>query len=256
MAAWDPGKYLRFGDERTRPSLDLAARVNVEAPAAVVDLGCGPGNSTEVVRRRWPAARIVGLDSSPDMIAAARAAYPDREWTQADIGSWTSPAPFDVVFSNAAIQWVTGHADLVRRLFAQVAPGGALAFQIPSGTYSPVRVLMREVADDPAWRSRMSAAQGALTMEEPQVYYDALAPLARSIDLWETEYSHVMASPAAIVEWMSGTGLRPYLEALDGEDERARFTAMLTKRVAAFYTPRSDGRVLFPFRRLFVIAYA
>lgn len=254
--AWNPDRYLKFGDERTRPSADLAARVLVADPVRVIDLGCGPGNSTQVVRRRWPGAHIIGLDSSPSMIAGARAAYPDQEWVEGDIVTWTASEPFDVVFSNAALQWLRGHAGLVRRLFAQLAPGGALAFQIPSGVYSPVRVLMREVAQDDAWRARMGAALDALTMEQPHVYYDALAPVARSIDMWETEYCHVLTSAAAIVEWMSGTGLRPYLDALDDDPERARFIDMLTARVEAAYTRRSDGRVLFPFRRLFVIAYA
>ena len=254
--AWDPDTYLRFGDERTRPASELAARVAVETPKTVIDLGCGPGNSTQVVRRRWPDAQVVGLDSSGSMIAAAARAYPDQQWVQGDIADWTCAEPCDLIFSNAALQWLPGHAGLVRRLFEQVADGGALAFQIPSGRYSPVRVLMREVAADEAWRSRMEPAQNALTIEEPHVYYDALAPIARSIDMWETEYYHVLSSAAAAVEWMSATGLRPYLEALDSDAERKRFLEKLTARAEAAYTGRSDGRVLFPFRRLFVIAYA
>jgi trans-aconitate 2-methyltransferase len=253
---WDPSRYLRYADQRTRPAHDLVARIFVAAPARVVDLGCGPGNSTRVLRERWPDARVIGVDNSPDMIAAARTAYPDAEWELGDMQTWHGDRPAEVVFSNAALQWATGHASLVRRWFAQVAPGGALAFQMPSGRYSPVRQLMQEVADDPAWSDRMTAARTALTMEEPAVYYDALAPVARDIDLWETEYGHVLASAEAIVDWMSGTGLRPFLEALDSPADRARFTSMLTARVAAAYPIRADGKVLFPFRRLFLIAYA
>jgi trans-aconitate 2-methyltransferase len=256
MAPWNPDHYLRFGDQRTRAAIDLASSVRVDDPQRVVDLGCGPGNSTEVLRRRWPRARLLGLDSSAEMVASARAARPEGEWALGRIEDWTAGEPWDVVFSNAALQWTRDHATLVRRLFGAVAPGGALAFQIPSGAYSPVRTLIREVASDSAWAERMDEARRALTMEEPAVYYDALAPVARDVDIWETEYHHVMASAAAIVDWMSSTGLRPYLAALASDEERRRFVSMLTERVTASYTRRSDGRVLFPFRRLFVVAYA
>ncbi len=255
-SSWDPSRYLRFGGERTRPSHDLVSRIFVDAPVSVVDLGCGPGNSTRVLRERWPAATVVGVDNSAAMIESARSAFPDGEWTLGDMETWSAPTPVDVVFSNAALQWATGHEALVRRWFGMVAPGGALAFQMPSGKYSPVRQLMQEVADDPAWSARMTAARRALTMEEPAVYYDALAPLARGIDMWETEYAHVLASADAIVDWMSGTGLRPFLDALESPEERARFTRALTARVAQAYPVRADGKVLFPFRRLFLIAYA
>ncbi|MBU1692689.1 MAG: methyltransferase domain-containing protein [Verrucomicrobia bacterium] len=256
MTSWDPNTYLRFGDERTRPAADLAFRVALEAPRTVIDLGCGPGNSTQVLRQRWPGARVCGLDNSPEMIAAARQSYPGQEWMQADIEGWSADVPYDVVFSNAALQWVRDHVALTRHLFAQVNPGGALAFQIPSGTYSPVRTFIHEIAQDKAWVSRMDGPSAAVTMEEPQVYYDALAPQAKSVDIWETEYCHVMESPSAIVEWISSTGLRPFLDALDSPEEKQRFVTRLAERVTEAYTTRSDGRVLFPFKRTFVIAYA
>ena len=255
MTTWDPATYLRFGDERTRPSHDLVARIRIDAPRTVIDLGCGPGNSTQVLRARWPGAQLTGLDSSPDMIAAARATHPDQHWLLGDMQVWEGDGPYDLVFSNAALQWAHGHAALVDRWFRMVAPGGALAFQMPSGRYAPVRQLMERVADDPAWEPRMRTARRALTMEEPHVYYDALAPLARSIDMWETEYYHVLDSAAAIVSWMTGTGLRPYLDALATQDERARFATRLTALVEEAYPRRADGTVLFPFRRLFLIAY-
>ncbi len=255
MTPWDPEAYLRFEDYRTRPAVDLVARIAIDAPESIVDLGCGPGNSTQILRRRWPHARIEGLDSSPEMIASARRSHPDQSWVLGEIGTWSAVAPCDVVFSNAALQWVRGHAALVPRLLAQVAPGGALAFQIPSGAYSPVRAFIQEIAGEPAWARRMEGARRALTMEPPHVYYDALAPVARSVDVWETEYNHPMDSPSAIVEWISATGLRPFLDALD-DDERRRFVAQLTDRVAGAYPARADGRVLFPFRRTFVVARA
>ncbi len=253
--AWDASNYLRFADERTRPAADLVARVAVAEPARVIDLGCGPGNSTRVLRERWPAARIAGLDTSPEMIGVARESSADTEWLLGDAASWRSVEPFDVVFSNAALQWMPDHAALVRRLFDQVADGGALAFQIPSDRYALVRTLIDEVADDPAWRERMEGPRSSLTMQAPAFYYDALVDLATRLDIWETEYSHVLDGPEAIVEWISSTGLRPFLDALDSDAERERFSAMLTELVADGYPRRVDGKVLFPFRRLFVIAY-
>ena len=256
MGDWDPGSYLKFEDYRTRPSCDLVSHIRVTDPRSVIDLGCGPGNSTQVLRERWPHARVVGLDSSAEMITVAREAHPDQEWILGDIARWSSDAHFDVVFSNAALQWLDDHAGVLPRLFGQVAPGGALAIQIPAAMYSSIRRMIHEVADDPAWSSRMEGPRAAITIEEPYVYYDALAPIARSVDMWETEYYHVLESPSAIVDWISSTGLRPFLDALDSNDERERFTAMLLERVAADYRFRADGKVLFPFRRIFVVAYA
>jgi trans-aconitate 2-methyltransferase len=247
---------MKYGDERTRPSLDLAARIRVEKPRTVVDLGCGPGNSTAVLRDRWPSARVVGADNSAEMIAAARAAYPDHEWLLSSIEEWAPDERYDVVFSNAALQWVPDHGPLVVRLMGRVADGGALAFQIPSRDFALVRTLIHEIAADDAWAARMDGPLAELTMHPPAFYYDQLATLARSLDIWETEYQHVMDSHAAIVEWISSTGLRPFLAALDTEAERDRFVTMLHARVAESYETRVDGKVLFPFKRTFVIAYA
>lgn len=256
MNSWDPNKYLRFGDERTRPSVDLASRIAIDRPKTVIDLGCGPGNSTQVLRERWPSARVYGLDSSREMIASAQRSYPDQEWVLGRIENWSVHEPHDVVFSNAALHWAKDHVALTRHLFGQVAPGGALAFQLPSGAFSPVRSFIHEIASDEAWAHLMGEARTALTMEAPHVYYDALATRASSVDIWETEYHHVMESSIAIVEWISSTGLRPFLNTLDSDEDRQGFVAQLTQRVMESYTTRSDGRVLFPFRRTFVIAYA
>jgi trans-aconitate 2-methyltransferase len=253
---WDPDSYLKFEDYRTRPSVDLVSHIRVAETRNIIDLGCGPGNSTQVLRSRWPRARVVGLDSSAEMIAAAREAYPDQEWARGDIATWSSDTPFDVVFSNAALQWLGDHTALWPRLFGQVAPGGALAIQLPAAMYGSIRGMIHEVADDSAWSSRMEPALSAITIEAPHAYYDALSLLARSVDMWETEYYHVLESPSAIIEWISSTGLRPFLDALESDDERRRFTAMLLERVTEGYPSRADGNVLFPFRRIFVAAYA
>jgi trans-aconitate 2-methyltransferase len=256
MSSWNPDNYLRFGDERTRPAVDLAFRIRIEQPRRVIDLGCGPGNSTQVLRNRWPAARVCGLDSSPEMIAAARQSHPDQEWILGQIEDWSPDQPYDLVFSNAALHWIPDHRALVRRLFDQVAAGGALAFQIPSAGYSAVRSCIHEIADDAAWATRMDEARRAQTLDAPEVYYDALATQATAVDLWEAEYHHVMESATAIVEWVSSTALRPFLSALDGEEDQQRFLALVTERVTEAYPKRSYGRVLFPFKRTFVIAYA
>lgn len=255
MASWNPGEYMRFGDERTRPSVDLAARIAIDSPARVIDLGCGPGNSTRVLRARWPQAQIIGLDSSSDMIEAARADEPDQEWVVADIEGWSAGEPFDVMFSNAALQWVPDHGPLVERLLENVTHGGALAFQIPSAAYATVRTLIHDVALGGPWASRMAGPLGALTMEAPGFYYDHLAPLSRSVDIWETEYFHVMDSAPAIVDWIASTGLRPFLAVLESESEQEAFLADLHARVARAYPRQRDGRVLFPFKRTFVVAY-
>lgn len=256
LGDWDPGSYLKFEDYRTRPSVDLVSHIHIADPRTVIDLGCGPGNSTQALRSRWPSARVVGMDSSPEMIAAAREAYPEKEWVLGDISTWSSDRPFDVVFSNAALQWVGDHHNVLPRLLANVASGGALAIQLPAAMYSSIRGIIHEVADDSMWSSRMRSARTALTIEKPYVYYDALAPVARRVDLWETEYYHVLESPAAIIEWISSTGLRPFLDALDTDDERERFNSMLLERVTAAYPACADGNVLFPFRRVFFVAYA
>lgn len=255
MASWDPGEYMRFEDERTRPSVDLAARVAVESPARVIDLGCGPGNSTRVLRARWPEARVVGLDSSAEMIESARSEHPGGEWVLASIEDWTEDRPYDVVFSNAALQWIPNHETLVESLFANVAAGGALAFQIPSAAFAAVRFLIHDIALQSRWAHRMDGPLRELTMEEPGLYYDRLAPLARSVDIWETEYFHVMDSAPAIVDWITTTGLRPFLAALETEEERHVFVSLLHERVLQAYRPQFDGKVLFPFKRTFVIAY-
>jgi len=255
MADWDAGLYLRFAGERTRPAADLAGRVDVSAPARVADLGCGPGNSTAVLRARWPMAEVVGVDNSPEMIAAAARDFPAGRWVLADLATWADGPPFDVVFSNAALQWVPDHAAVFPRLFGRVAPGGALAVQVPVHFESPVHRLILEIADRPGWRDRLAGARAALRVERPGFYYNLLRPLAARLDLWVTEYLHDLADPAAVVAWIRGTGLRPYLAALADDTERVEFERLLLEGVTAAYPRQADGRVLFPFRRLFVVAY-
>jgi trans-aconitate 2-methyltransferase len=252
MPSWKADQYLKFAAERTQPCRDLAARVAIANPRRVIDLGCGPGNSTEVLAERWPLAKVTGLDSSAEMIAKARAAHPQWHWQAGAIEEWADGVDgYDVVFSNAAIQWVPDHHHLFPRLMARVTAGGALAVQMPGNCDAEAHRSMREVA------SRFPGAQKVREWftHGMEFYYDLLAPLAARVELWATEYVHVMDGPEDIVEWYKGTGMRPFLDALSDDAERARFTAEYLAAIRQGYPARHDGHVLFPFRRLFLVAY-
>lgn len=255
MSDWNVNLYMQFGNERTQPAIDLISRINITNPNKIVDLGCGPGNSTKCLRRRWPEATVTGLDSSSEMINSCRENYPDQEWILADAASWQPSSACDIVFSNAVFQWLPQHDRLLRHLFAYVAPGGALAFQIPVRIYSALQQLIIEVANEPEWIHLMEGPKNTFTIESPAYYYDVLARTAQKLDIWETEYWHVMENAQAIISWISSTGLRPFLAALETETQKQRFTKILGKRVAETYMPQADGKVLFPFRRLFVVGY-
>ncbi len=255
MSAWNVNLYLKFGNERTQPSIDLVSRINLGNPQRIIDVGCGPGNSTEILRLRWPNARVAGLDNSPEMIAAATQSHPDQEWILADASAWQAALPYDLVFSNAVLQWLPNHGQLIPQLLGQVAQGGALAFQIPSRAYSPTHQFTLEVAEEPEWAQRLAAARHGFTMERPAFYYDVLAGAASRVDIWETEYYHIMADHQAIMQWINGAAVRPFLDALGTEEQRQRFTWLLTERVVQAYQRQRDGKILFPFRRLFVVAY-
>lgn len=250
---WSPGQYLKFEDERSRPALDLLARVPLDRPGRIVDVGCGPGNSTEGLARRYPEAEIVGLDSSAEMLAAARERLPDRAFIQADIETWTPDRPFDLVFANAVFQWVPDHLAVIARLLESCPPGGVLAFQVPDNLDEPTHVLMAEVARSGPWRGRFATPIRREAIPPAAAYFDRLQPLAATVDIWRTAYHHVLEGPAAIVEWVRGTGLRPWLDRLDAS-ERAAYLDGYLERIAAAYPPLADGKVLLPFPRLFVVA--
>jgi trans-aconitate 2-methyltransferase len=258
MPTWNAEIYLRFADERTRPCRELAARLAVESPRQVIDLGCGPGNSTQVLVERWPNASIVGLDSSREMIDAARRDQPIRTWVCDNIAKWATAdsQTFDIIFSNAALQWVPNHPTVLPQLLKKVAIGGAFAMQVPGNMHAPAHQLMRELANSSKWQSRL-AADGVREWHvlDLPAYYEILAPHAGRIDAWETEYLQVLPSAEAIVDWYRGTGLRPFLDALSNDEDRDRFAADYLDQIRLAYPTRPSGQVLFPFRRLFVIAY-
>jgi len=251
---WSARQYLKFEDERTRPPRDLLARVPLQAPRRAIDLGCGPGNSTELLVARYPRAEVIGLDSSPDMLRQARERLPDCVFVQADLAEWQPPDGTDLLFANAVFQWVPDHPAVLRRLLAALPQGGVLALQMPDNTAEPALALMREVASKGPWAKTLALAAAARDdLPTPGAYYDLLKPLATQLDLWHAVYNHVMAGPEGIVEWFKGSALRPFLSALD-DGMRAGFLADYAARVAEAYPARFDGKVLLPFPRLFIVA--
>ncbi|WP_435744425.1 trans-aconitate 2-methyltransferase [Nocardioides sp. SYSU DS0663] len=248
---WDPQRYLRYADERGRPFVELLSRVGATAPETVVDLGCGPGNLTALLADRWPGARVVGLDSSPEMVAAARERGDGVAYDVADLRDWSPAAPVDVLVSNATLQWVPGHLDLLPRLAASVAPGGWLALQVPGNFEEPSHVIRRDLADEPPYAEHLGDV-AVPAAHDAGTYLEALTRLGCRVDAWETTYLHVLTGPDPVFAWVSGTGARPTLQALP-DDLRPAFEEELRSRLRAAYPDRGGGVVL-PFRRVFVVA--
>ena len=250
--SWNPKIYMTFADHRTRPAAELLARVRSEQPARVIDLGCGPGNSTGLLAARWPEADLEGLDSSAAMLAEARASGVPARWIEADLANWAPRAPYDVIFSNATLQWLSGQETLLPRLMGFVKEGGTFAFQVPVNYDAPSHLLMREAAADPRWREKLVNVR-EIERGRAEIYYDILKPHAASLDIWQTEYLQVLTGEDAVYRWVSGTGLRPFVDALQG-DEREAFIALYKVKLDSAYSRRADGTTLFPFQRLFVVA--
>lgn len=255
MINWNPNQYLKFVKERTQPSIDLAAKVQIDSPAAVIDIGCGPGNSTEVLRKRWPHAKLTGLDSSPVMIDRARTDHPDIEWISGDAASFGFEEKYDVVFSNAALQWIPDHESLVPRLYAIVAKGGALAVQVPADFESPLRKAIVSVSKKPKWSMYTADCVHLVNYRTADYYYDILTQLTGQLDLWETTYYHILPSHSDLVEWYKGTGMKPFLERLPDEKSRMEFEREVLDRCKIGYKTSVDDKVLYPFRRIFFVVY-
>jgi trans-aconitate 2-methyltransferase len=249
---WSAKQYSAFEQERTRPVRDLVAAIPMEDPRTAFDLGCGPGNSTEVLAERFPNAAISAIDNSPDMIAAARARLPSTRFELADIATWSPSHSVDVILANASLQWLPDHASLYPRLVGHLSPGGALAVQTPDNLQEPAHRLVREVAAEGPW-SRKIGAVSHPARHDASFYYALLRPLCQAVDVWRTTYFHPLAGPAAVVEWFKGTALRPFLAPLD-DDERARFLERYLALIARAYPALDDGTVLLPFPRLFIVA--
>jgi trans-aconitate 2-methyltransferase len=253
MHTWDPDRYLTYADERGRPFVELLARVEAESPATVVDLGCGPGNLTALLARRWPEADVLGLDSSPEMVAKARRTTPAMRFEVADLRAWASAdgEPVDVLVSNATLQWVPGHLDLLPALVGRVRPGGAFAFQVPGNFGEPSHTIRTALAAEAPYAAHTEGV-AVPSSHDPAVYLEALTDLGCDVDAWETTYLHVLEGEDPVFTWVSGTGARPTLQALPGE-LRGDFEEEFKRRLRAAYPEGPAGTVL-PFRRVFVVA--
>jgi trans-aconitate 2-methyltransferase len=246
---WDPERYLTYADERGRPFVELLARVGAQAPRQVVDLGCGPGNLTGLLARRWPDAEVVGIDSSPQMVEAG-SAVPGVELRVGDLRTWEPAEPVDVLVSNATLQWVPGHLDLLPRLAGQVAPGGWFAFQVPGNFDEPSHTIRRDLADEEPYAAH-TVGVAAPDAHDAATYLEALAGLGCTVDAWETTYLHVLTGEDPVFTWVSGTGARPTLQELP-DDLRPRFEEEFKARLRAAYPDHGHGVVL-PFRRIFAV---
>ena len=252
---WDPGLYMKFADERIRPSTDLVARIDIENPKSIIDIGCGPGNSTQILHRRWPASSIAGIDNSPAMIEKARRDSPEQNWILGDASKMDHVEKYDIVFSNATIQWIPDHERLIPKLMDLVAEKGALAVQIPLYQLMPISGLIETVASQGTWKATTRGCMGLFTFHERGFYYDLLVHRCRLLEIWETSYIHVMNTHGDILEMIKSTGMRPYLELIESDKDKKDFEIEVLKAIEQAYPAQRNGRVLFPFKRLFFIAY-
>jgi trans-aconitate 2-methyltransferase len=254
-SSWDPAGYLRFAGERARPFTDLLARVGAVEPGVVVDLGCGEGALTASLADRWPGARVTGVDSSPQMLAAAQAhAVPGRVgFVPGDVRDWQPAEPVDVLVSNAVLHWVPGHAELLRRWAGQLAPGGWLAVQVPGNWTAPTHALLAELCRSPRWADRLAgAAPAADAVLDPAGYLDVLTAAGLAGDAWETTYLHVLSGDDPVLGWVRSTVLRPVLAQL-GAADAAELTGVYAAALRGAYPRRPDGTTLLPFRRVFAV---
>ena len=253
-ASWDVGQYERYKAYRDRPALDLMVQIPPDLEAREIwDLGCGAGEHAALLARRHPAARVHGLDSSPDMLAAARQRHAEIDWTLGRIEDFAPAVAPDLILANASLQWVGDHEHLFPRLARALAPDGVLACQMPLTWPETWHVAMRELAAEPAWAGRLQGLAGVGPLAPVEDYWRWLSPLAE-VDLWSTRYLHVLSGEDPIVEWMKGTGLRPYLDALSDPAERAAFLGAYAERMRTAFPKQADGSTLFEFPRLFIIA--
>jgi trans-aconitate 2-methyltransferase len=250
---WNPQQYLKFSGHRLRPALDLLMRIPELPARTIADLGAGAGNVTKLIKERWPEAAVLAIEGSSEMVAAGEKAAPDIEWLHQDLESWALPSRFDLIYSNAALHWLSDHARLFPSLLERVEPGGILAVQMPRNFTAPSHLLIEETALSGPWRSQVQHLVTPPPVAPPSFYHDLLAPLSATIDIWETEYLQVLKGDNPVKEWTKGTWLTRYLDVLNEPDKRA-FEAAYTERVAKAYPANAAGETLFPFRRLFIVA--
>lgn len=254
MSSWNPELYLKFKKERTRPAEDLILRIDMKYPKRILDVGCGPGNSSNELKKRWPTSEILGLDSSSSMVEKASKDYPGINFILADAtNSIDFLGKFDLVFSNAAIQWMPGISEILPKFFELLNPKGVMAVQVPNPSGMPIQIAVDKVADSEKWKSVFMRFSNGLFLNEPGYYYDILTGLTDDINLWETHYYHKLPAHESVIEWYASTGMKPYLELLK-DSEKVQFSDEVLKIIKQEYPVQNDGSILFPFRRIFFTA--
>lgn len=250
---WNPDLYLKFDKERIQPTIDLVSRIEYEHPEKIIDIGCGPGNSTHILARRWPEATITGADSSPKMIEKARKDFPGQNWQITDVSKDTINEKYDIIFSNSAIQWMPDHEGLVKKFCHLLRKGGKMAVQLPLFLDMPLGKIITRAAKEPQWASRLMEVDDLFTIHDFTYYYDLLAGTFNEVEIWETHYMHIMESHDSLMEMMESTGLKPYHERLKDKVEIQQFDDLVLSSVKMDYPLQKNGRVILPFYRLFFI---
>jgi trans-aconitate 2-methyltransferase len=252
---WNPELYLKFKEERTQPARDLVGRINVENPEKIMDVGCGPGNSTKVLYNRWSESEIIGIDNSASMIESAQKNYPEMEWRVEDVTRMENEEKYDIIFSNATIQWIQDQEKLIKDLVKILKGDGALAVQVPQYHAMPISQAIERVSLNEKWEEQTSQANNDFTFHSSDYYYHILSAELESITMWETSYFHIMPSHQEIVEMIKSTGMRTFLDRLDTNEEKMEFEKDVLREIKKAYPEKTDSNVLFPFKRLFFIGY-
>lgn len=256
MKDWDPGHYLKFRSERTQPSIDLVGKIHCDLPPEnIIDIGCGPGNNTQVLKQRWPNANVLGIDNSPNMINKAKAEYPDMHWHVADIATFETDQKFDLVYSNATIQWIPNHEELLPKMATLLRNKGIIAVQIPQFRDMPIGQTIDIVSKKEQWNYKVAHCRNLFTYNPYTIYYDILARFFTKIEMWETFYLHEMESHEAIIDMVKSAGMKPYMDALLDENEKENFAQEILSQIKLKYPTQKNGNVLFPFKRLFFVGY-
>ena len=250
---WQPNQYLKFANERTQPSIDLVSHINLSNPRKIIDIGCGPGNSTQVLVNKWPNAQVLGIDNSPAMIEKAKSDYPNQQWKIMDANNLDLNEKYDLVFSNATIQWLPNHDELIKILASLTKDKGALAIQLPFYLNMPISKEVAKVAAKEKWLAKTNGCFDNFYVYQVGYYYDVLYPLFDRVELWETSYFHVMDSHMALMEMIRTTGMKPYLDRLNSDIEKVEFENEILDRLKTVYPKQKNGKVLFPFERIFFI---
>jgi trans-aconitate 2-methyltransferase len=251
---WKPEFYLKFDKERILPTIDLVNRIEMKSPEKIIDIGCGPGNSTRILLEKWPESKITGVDNSPAMIERAKKDIPQLDWQLIDAGKDEINGKYDIVFSNATIQWIPNHYELLLKLSKIITDNGLIAIQLPSFWDMPIGKTIAQVAENKRWAAATKKVTSQFTIHDYSFYYNQLSKLFRNIDIWETHYMHIMDSHQAILEMIASTGLRPYLANLKSEQDREDFKNSVLENIRVNYPKQEDGKVIFPFHRMFFIA--